>query len=171
VQLVRAFGGRAYGTARTEDKVARARAFGLTDGAVLHNDTSELGAVVERWTEGRGMDVVLDLVGGSYLAASVDAAAPLGRVILIGLLAGRSATLNLGTILSRRLTIRGTVLRTRAGREKAAATEAFARDVLPLLERGAVRPVVDRVFPLGRIREAHTLLASNATFGKVVLTT
>jgi NADPH2:quinone reductase len=171
VQLIRAFGGRAYGTARTEDKVARARSLGLTDGAVLHNDSSELSAVVERWTEGSGMNVVLDLVGGFYLEASVDAAAPLGRIILIGLLAGRSATLNLGTILSRRLTIRGTVLRTRAGREKAAATEAFATEVLPLLERGAVRPVVDRVFPIEQIREAHALLESNATFGKVVVTT
>lgn len=169
VQLVRAFGGRCYGTARTSEKIARSREYGLTDGAVLGNDPAEIGGVVERWTDGKGMNVVLDLVGGQYLAASVEAAAALGRIILIGLLAGRSATLNLGTILSRRLTIRGTVLRTRAAREKAAATEAFARDVLPLLERADVRPVIDRVFTLEQIREAHALLESNDTFGKVVL--
>jgi NADPH:quinone reductase-like Zn-dependent oxidoreductase len=115
------------------------------------------------------MDVVLDLVGGPYLAASVECAALLGRIILIGLLAGRSAEINLGTVLSRRLTVRGTVLRTRPAREKAAVTDAFARDVIPLLERGDVRPVIDHVLPLERIRDAHALMESNATFGKIVL--
>jgi NADPH:quinone reductase-like Zn-dependent oxidoreductase len=115
------------------------------------------------------MDVILDLVGGPYLPINVESAAALGRIILIGLLAGRSATLNLGTILSRRVTVRGTMLRSRSPEEKAAATAAFAKDVLPLLDSGTVRPVVDRVFPLGDIRGAHALLESNATFGKIVL--
>ena len=84
-------------------------------------------------------------------------------------LAGRAANLNLGTILTRRLMIRGTMMRSRSGREKAAVTEAFARDVLPMLERGDVSPVIDRVFPLEQIREAHELMESNQTFGKVVV--
>jgi putative PIG3 family NAD(P)H quinone oxidoreductase len=169
-QLVRAFGGTAYGTARAEDKLTRARVLGMTDGITVKDDPAVIAPHVERWTEGRGVNVVLDLVGGPYLAASVECSAHLGRIILIGLLAGRSANLNLGTILTRRIAIRGTVLRTRTAREKAAATEAFARDVLPLLERGEVRPVVDHVLPLEKIRDAHALMEGNATFGKIVLT-
>ena len=168
-QLVRALGGRCYGTARSPDKIQRARELGLTDGAVIKDDPQVMAGYVRHWTDGKGVDVVLDLVGGPYLPVSMECTAPLGRIILIGLLAGRAANLNLGTILSRRLTVRGTTMRSRSAREKAAATEAFARDVLPLLERGDVRPVVDRVFPLEKIREAHELMESNQTFGKVVL--
>jgi putative PIG3 family NAD(P)H quinone oxidoreductase len=169
VQLVRALGGRCYGTARSAEKIERARELGLTDGFVAGDDLEVMRTHVQRWTDGKGVDVVLDLVGGPYLPASIECSAPLGRIILIGLLAGRSANLNLGTILSRRLMIRGTVMRARFAGEKAAATEAFARDVLPLLERGTVRPVIDTVVPLDAIRDAHALMESNATFGKVVL--
>lgn len=169
-QLVRALGGRCFGTARSEDKIERARELGMHDGAVIGDDSAIIAEHAKRWTNGAGMDVVLDLVGGAYLAASIESAATRGRIMLIGLLAGRSATLNLGTILNRRLVVRGTVLRSRPGREKATATEAFANDVLPLLSGGQVRPVIDRTFPLDRIREAHALLESNETFGKVVLT-
>jgi putative PIG3 family NAD(P)H quinone oxidoreductase len=171
VQLVRAFGGRCYGTARTADKIERAKALGLADGLVITGDPASIADSVARWTDGKGIDVVLDLVGGPYLPASVECAAQQGRVILIGLLAGRAANLNLGTILTRRLMIRGTVMRARSAKEKAAVTEAFARDVVPLLERGVVKPVVDRVFSLDQIREAHVLMESNETFGKIVLTT
>ena len=169
VQLARAFGGRAYGTARTADKIERARGFGLVEGLVIGGDPTTLVATAKAWTNERGIDVVLDLVGGPYLAASVNVAAASGRIILIGLMGGRSATLDLGVILNRRLTVRGTVLRTRSGVEKAEATAAFERDVLPLLSQQKVRPVVDRVLPLDQIGDAHTALQSNATFGKVVL--
>jgi NADPH2:quinone reductase len=169
IQLVRAFGGRGVGSARTPDKIERARAFGLAEGVVMGDDPMVMLEAVRSWTGDRGLDVVIDLVGGSYLTADVEAAAPLGRIVLVGLLAGRSATLNLGTILARRLTIRGTVMRSRPAREKAGATAAFVRDVLPLLEQGTVRPAVDRVLHLDRIGEAHALLASDTTFGKVVL--
>ena len=168
-QLVRALGGTCYGTARTPDKIQRARELGLTDGAVVKDDPQIMLGYVQHWTDNKGVDVVLDLVGGPYLPASVECTAHLGRIILIGLLAGRAANLNLGTILTRRLMVRGTMMRSRSAREKADATEAFARDVLPLLERGDVRPVVDRVFPLDDIRAAHELMESNATFGKIVL--
>jgi NADPH:quinone reductase len=169
VQLVRAFNGRCYGTARSPDKIQRAKELGLVDGAVVTDDPQVISGYVHHWTDGKGVDVVLDLVGGPYLPASVEVSAPLGRIILIGLLAGRSGALNFGTILTRRLTIRGTVMRARSAKEKAAVTDAFARDVLPLLERGDVRPVVDRVFPLEEIRQAHTLMETNQTFGKIVL--
>jgi NADPH:quinone reductase-like Zn-dependent oxidoreductase len=109
------------------------------------------------------------LLGGPYLGASIQAAARRGRIMLIGTVAGRSATVPVGMILGKRLRLRGTVLRARSIEEKRAATAAFARDVLPLLESGAVRPNVDRVFELGDIRAAHERLAANETFGKVVL--
>jgi NADPH2:quinone reductase len=169
IQLIRALGGRAYGTARTADKIERARSLGLIDGAVIDADVAVLSEHTRRWTNDTGIDVTLDLVGGPYLAAGVDAAAMRGRIILIGLLAGRSASVNLGAILTKRLTIRGTVLRSRSAEEKAAVTAAFQRDVLPLLQRAVVTPVIYRVLPLSRIREAHELLESNETFGKVVL--
>ena len=169
-QLVRAFGGVCFGSARSEDKIARARELGMQDGVVVRGELHVLKEAVDRWSGGAGMNVVLDLVGGPYLPASVECAGQLGRIILIGLLAGRSAEVNLGTVLTRRLAIRGTVLRSRPAREKADATSAFARDVLPLLEQGAVRPIVDHVLPLDQVRQGHALLESNATFGKVVLT-
>lgn len=167
IQLARALGGLPFGTARSADKIERARAFGLDAGAVI-GTADEMAAAVRGWNAS-GVDVALDLVGGDWLAATVECMAMRGRIVLIGLLAGRSATLNLGTVLTRRLQILGTVLRSRSAREKTDATAAFARDVLPLLESGQVRPVVDSVFPLERIAEAHALLESNRTFGKVVL--
>lgn len=167
IQLARTLGGLPFGTARSADKIERARAFGLDAGAVI-GAADEMAAAVRAWNA-PGVDVALDLVGGDWLAATVECMAMRGRIVLIGLLAGRSATLNLGTVLTRRLQIRGTVLRSRSAREKADATAAFARDVLPLLGSGQVRPVVDSVFPLERIAEAHALLESNRTFGKVVL--
>ena len=169
-QLVKALGASCFGTARTADKIARAREYGLKEGAVIEGDPAQMSGYVQHWTDGKGMDVILDLVGGPYFPASLESAATLGRVILIGLLAGRAANVNLGTVLTKRLTVRGTVMRARTAREKAAATDAFIRDVIPLLEQGAVRPVVDTVFPLERIAEAHALLESNTTFGKIVLT-
>jgi putative PIG3 family NAD(P)H quinone oxidoreductase len=169
LQLVNALGGTAVGTARSADKIERAKKLGLAHGAVLQADLQPLAGHVHHWTDGRGVNVVLDLVGGPYLPASIECAAPLARVILIGLLAGRSATLNLGSILNKRVMVRGTVLRARLPAEKAAATQAFERDVLPLLERGAVKPVIDRVFPLDHIREAHARMESNESFGKIVL--
>lgn len=169
VQLAHALGATCLGTARTAEKIARARAFGLDQGTVVSADPQAVVADVLGWTGGKGVDVVLDLVGGPYLAADVECAAPQARILLVGLLAGRAATLNLGTVLTRRVTIRGTVLRTRPAKEKAAVTAAFARDVLPMLERGTVRAIVHQVFPLEDIRSAHALLESNATFGKIVL--
>jgi NADPH2:quinone reductase len=169
VQLVRAFGGVSIGTARTDDKLRRARELGLDHAITIAADPAAMLDPIARLTKGGGVNVVIDLVGGPYLAIDVHACAPLGRIVLVGLLAGRSAMLDLGTILSRRISIRGTVLRSRPAIEKAEATSAFARTVLPLLERAEVRPVIDSVIPLERIREAHERLESNTTFGKVVL--
>jgi len=168
VQLARAAGALPLGDARTAAKIERARSLGLADGFVV----DDIGALAQRVTErtnGAGVEIVLDLVGGEYLAASIAAAAPKGRIILIGTMGGRDVSLPLGVLLGKRLTLRGTVLRARPLEEKIIATRAFAAQVVPLLASGAVRPVVDRVFPLDQIGDAHRYLESNATFGKVVI--
>lgn len=169
VQLVRAFGATPFGTARTPEKIERARAFGLDDGVAITSDPDAMLTHTEKWTGGKGIDVTLDLVGGPYLPASIRAAASRGRIMLIGTMAGRTANLPLSMMLGKRLTLRGTVLRARSIEEKRVVTAAFARDVVPLLESKAVRPTVDTIFELDDIAAAHERLAGNETFGKVVL--
>jgi NADPH2:quinone reductase len=168
-QLVRAHGATPYGTARTADKIERAKQFGLADGLVVGEDTSVIATAFNELTGGKGIDVTLDLVGGPYLGPSIQAAARRGRIMLIGTIAGRNATIPVNLILHKRLTLRGTVLRARSVEEKRLATAAFARDVLPLVASGQVRATVDQVFDLNDIRAAHERLGSNATFGKIVL--
>jgi putative PIG3 family NAD(P)H quinone oxidoreductase len=168
-QLARACEAIPYGTARTAEKITRAREYGLEDGIPVSDDVEAFVAAVERWTSGKGMEITLDLVGGPYVAADIKAAALKGRIMLIGTIAGRSATIPVGAVLGKRLTVRGTVLRARTIEEKRAVTAAFARAVVPLLAAGTVQAVVDRVLPLDEIRAAHERLASNETFGKVVL--
>ena len=165
-QLVRALGGRAFGTSRTPDKIERAKIFGLESGCAL----GELSAFAEKVTGGSGFDVVLDLNGGPYFAASLEAMALKGRIILIGGVAGGKTNVDLYQILRKRLHIIGTVLRARSLAEKIEITNAFAREVVPLLAKGAIKPVIDSVFTLEEVQDAHRRLESNETFGKVVLT-
>ena len=171
-QIVTALGGRAFGTSRTPDKIERAKAFGLAAGNVVPEPSSltQLGAFAKDVTDGRGFDVVLDLNGGPYFSASLEAMALRGRIILIGGVAGGKADVDLYQILRKRLHIIGTVLRARSLQEKIAITDAFAREVVPLLASGSIQPVIDSVFPLDQIQDAHRRLESNETFGKVVLT-
>jgi NADPH:quinone reductase-like Zn-dependent oxidoreductase len=124
-------------------------------------------AIIE--ATGGGADVTLDLVGGAYVEADVAAAAPRGRIVCIGAMAGARATLPVVAIMAKRLQLIGTMLRSRTIEEKAAATDAFVRDVVPLLATGRLVPIVDATLPLERAEDAYELLASDATFGKVIL--
>jgi len=169
MQLASAAGAIPFGDARSAEKIDRARELGLAEGVVVGDDLGIIAKRALEWTQNVGVEIVLDLVGGRYTPASIAAAAPQGRIILIGTMAGRDVSLPLGVILGKRLTIRGTVLRARPLEEKIAATRAFAAQVVPLFAQGVVRPVVDRVFPLDQIAAAHRHLESNTTFGKVVL--
>ena len=172
IQLVRALGGHAFGSSRTPDKIERAIDFGLESGYVVREPTAltRLSDFAENVTDGRGFDVVLDLNGGPYFAASLEAMALRGRIILIGGVAGGKADVDLYQILRKRLHIIGTVLRARSLEEKIAITNAFAGEVVPLLGEGTIQPVIDSIFPLEKIQDAHRRLESNETFGKVVLT-
>src|SRR6185369_1282381 len=172
-QLVRALGGHAFGTSRTPHKIERAKPLGLEAGYEVPDPSAlaELSAFARNVTGGRGFDVVLDLNGGPYFAASLEAMAPRGRIILIGGVAGGKADVDLYQILGKRLHVIGTVLRARSLEEKIAITAAFAREVAPLLDSGSIQAVIDSVFPLEQIQDAHRRLESNQTFGKVVLET
>lgn len=169
VQLVRARGGVALGTSRSAAKMARARELGMADGFDASAGLDSLAQWVRDRTAGRGANVALDLVGGPYLRPTLDALAPRGRVMLIGTVAGAEATIPLGPLLRKRLTIRGTVLRSRTLEERAHDARAFASRVVPLIATGAISAVIDRVFPLEEIAEAHRVVESNTTVGKVVL--
>ena len=116
-----------------------------------------------------GVDVVLELVGGQYVAEDLNCVAPGGRIILVGLVAGNRADVDLGTILKRRLEIRGTVLRARPLEGKILLAKSFSRHVLPFIASGALKPVIDKKFALADAAEAHRYLSSNENYGKVVL--
>lgn len=170
VQLARAWGCPSVGTARTEDKLRRAEALGLGAGVLAPREFAPLDladAIIG--AAGGPIDVTADLVGGGYVTTDVLAAAVGGRIVLIGTLAGGRSDLPLLAVMSKRLTIHGTVLRPRTLAEKAAATAAFTAEVVPLLASGAVAPVIDTVLPLEEAEAAYELLASDSTFGKVVL--
>jgi putative PIG3 family NAD(P)H quinone oxidoreductase len=169
VQLTRARGSVPYGTSRTADKLERAKPLGMADGIVLRESLAALTEAAQKWTGDRGFDLVLDLVGGPYVAASIEAMALRGRMMLVGTVAGSRAELNLGRVLFKRLELRGTVLRARPLAEKIAVTRAFADEVVPLLASGALRATLDREFPMAEVQAAHHRLESNDSFGKVVL--
>jgi NADPH2:quinone reductase len=126
-------------------------------------------AAVRDVSGGRGADVVLDVIGAEYLARNVDAVAPYGRILQVGTMGNIRGEINLGPLMAKRAALIGTVLRPRPLEEKIALTQRFTREVLPWFERGVCRPVIDRRFALDDIVEAHRLLESNATFGKVVI--
>ncbi|HEY6250478.1 MAG TPA: NAD(P)H-quinone oxidoreductase [Candidatus Angelobacter sp.] len=169
VQLVHAIHARAFGTSRTAGKIQRARALGLQDGIAVQQNFDELAAAVQKWTFGKGIDVVLDLAGGPYVAASQKLMAAKGRIILAGTMAGSTSELDSRLVMSKRLRIIGTVLRARPLEEKIQVTQAFAREVVPLLASGVLRPNIDSKFAMADIRKAHERLESNQTFGKVVI--
>ena len=160
VQVARALGATTVGTSRTPAKLERARSLGLGAGvAAGASMAEEIGEV----------DVVIDLVGGDYLETDVAVCRRRGRVIIVGLLAGAKAKLNLGAVWTKRLTLRGTTLRGRPDYEKALATRAFEREVVPLLGSGELEIVVDRTFSLDDAPKAYDHMASNLGYGKTII--
>jgi putative PIG3 family NAD(P)H quinone oxidoreductase len=169
LQLAKAAGATVLGTSRTREKLERALALGLDHGILVDRSDPLFADEVVRLTGAQGVPLVLDFVGGPYAAENVRSLAPRGRIVVIGTMGARAASVDLSLLMRRRGEIIGTVLRPRPLEEKIAATRLFARDVLPLLESGRVRPIVDAVFPLDRVREAHERLEKNESFGKLVL--
>ena len=169
VQLARAAGATVYGTSRTTDKLEQVRTLGLDETITVRDRPQQFVERVRKLTANVGVEVILDLIGGDYFPANLQALATRGRIICVGTTAGRKSEIDLGLVLRKRATIIGTVLRPRSIEEKAEATHRFTTHVLPLISRGLVRPIVDRVYPVGEVRAAHEYLESNRSCGKIVL--
>ncbi|HEX7035911.1 MAG TPA: NAD(P)H-quinone oxidoreductase [Pseudomonadales bacterium] len=168
IQLCRAFHNPCFVTAGSQDKIERCVALGADGGVNRHAGGFE--EPVRVWSDGAGVDVILDPVGGAYLQQNLQCLAPGGRLVLIGLMGGARAEANLGLLMMKRLRVIGSTLRARPIGEKAAVMDALKARVWPLFESGAIVPVVDEVVPIEEAERAHALVESNETVGKVVLT-
>lgn len=166
-QLVRALGATPYATAGSPEKVAAAAGYGAD--VVLDYRADDLAARLRGLTGGAGVDVVLDPVGARYLDLHVQVLATGGRLVVIGLMGGRVAELDLATLMGKRASVHGSTLRARPWQEKADICARVVVEVWPLLARGAVRPVVDRVLPLAQAGEAHRVVEAGEHVGKVLL--
>jgi NADPH:quinone reductase len=169
IQLTVAHGAKAFGTSRSADKLQLAKEFGLRGEIVVGDDPLAVFDAIKELTSGQGVNVIIDLVGARYLEANLKCLAPKGRMMLVGTTSGAQATLDFGVVMSKRLTLRGTVLRARSNEEKADATARFENEVAPLLADGKVRPVIDRIYEMSEVREAHGRMEANENFGKLVL--
>lgn len=168
IQLASARGARVLATAGSDDRCRICE--GLGAARAINYRAEDFVAVVRQETAGRGVDLVLDIVGGSYLSRNLSVLAVEGRLVQIGLMDGEpTAALDLRRVLGRRLTVTGSTLRSRSIEEKGAIADAVRRHVWPLIERGAVRPVIDRTFPLDEAAAAHRLMESGGHVGKIVL--
>ncbi len=167
IQLVKAAGATAIVTAGSDEKCARCRDLGA-DVAVNYR-SGDFVAEAKQATGGRGVDVVLDSIGAPYLRGNLDALAVGGRLVLIGLMGGAKAELNLGALLTRRLQVIGSTLRARPVEEKAEIVAGFLARFGAALESGEIHPVVHRSFSLGEAAEAHRLVKASEHFGKVLL--
>jgi len=165
VQLIGAVGATSYGTARSTGKLHAAKKLGLDVGLSADGWADALA----HHTHGAGVDVILDFVGGPYLHDNLHALAPRGRMVLLGTLGGGTGEIDLGVVMRKRLQIMGSVLRVRPLEEKIAVSQAWGQQVVPLLARGTVQPVVDRVFALRDAADAHRYMETNANIGKIVL--
>ena len=167
IQLARALGSTVYATAGSEEKCAACRSLGAAD--AFNYREEDFVARLREATGGTGVDVILDMVGGDYLARNLKCLVPGGRLVLIALLGGARSEINLAPVMMKRLTLTGSTLRPRSVAEKAAIAAALAERVWPLLAAGRVRPVMHAAFPLEAAADAHRLMESSAHIGKIVL--
>lgn len=167
LQIARAAGATVIGTARSAEKLERAKTLGLS--CAVDASSGDWAEGVEKAVGKDGVHAIVDLVGGSYLEGNLRVLALRGRIVVVGLTAGATAQFNMGLLLRKRLTIVGTVLRARPLEEKIALARDFATHAIPMFEAGVLRAVIDRVMPFAEIRAAHELMESNGTFGKIVL--
>jgi NADPH2:quinone reductase len=167
IQIAHVMGCLVFGTSRTAGKLELAKELGLDVG--IHANSEDFADTVRWHTDGQGVDLVIDFLGAPALAGNLAALTTTGRLVLVGLLGGGTGSIELTALLRKRISIVGTTLRARPLEEKIAVTRRFAARVVPWLERGLVRPIVDRVFSVDDIRAAQTRLESNHGFGKIVI--
>jgi NADPH:quinone reductase len=164
MQLAYAMGLRVFGTARSDWKLDRLRS--VAPATLIDTSKEDFVEIVRA---AGGANYIVDLVGGDYLGKNITCINPLGRIVVVGLVAGSVSTLDMRLLLNKRLTLVGTVLRARSLAEKIEVARLFEREALPWIAAGAVRPVVDRVFGISEVQSAHTMAERNENVGKIVL--
>ena len=167
LQLAKTAAATVFGTAGSDEKLAKAKALGLDVG--INYRTQNFEEIVLAETGGAGVHAIFDMVGASYWGKNLAGLAPKGRLILVGLLGGSKVEANLGDILKKRIQIIGTTLRGRPIEEKIALTQALQQHVLPLFESGKIKSIIDRVFSLQEAAAAHGYMEANKNFGKIIL--
>lgn len=166
IQLAHATGATTFGTSRTPGKLEAAKELGLDYGL----SDQQFGAEIQRLTGGEGVHVIIDFVGAPYMEQNLSAMAMWGRIVYLATMGGAQANINIGALMQKRVSIRGVTLRTRTLEEKLAVTRRFAAHVLPLLASGKVKPIIEQVYPLEKIAEAHQTMGENRNFGKLIIT-
>jgi NADPH2:quinone reductase len=166
IQIAKAIGASIIVTA-SAGKVGRCLELGAD--LAIDYGSQDFVAEAQNFTGWRGVDVILDVIGGEYVDRNINAAMIGGRIVQVGVMGGGSTSVNVGMLLPKRLSLIGTVLRARPLEEKIAITRRFAREVLPLFNTGAIRPVIDSRFALDQIAAAHEVMESNANVGKIVI--
>jgi NADPH2:quinone reductase len=168
IQLATAFGATVYATAGSDEKVAACRELGAAE--AINYRTADFAAEIKRITGGRGVDVILDMVGGPYLARDIRSLAVDGRLVLIAFLQGSKVeNFDFVQVMTKRLTITGSTMRPRTTAQKGAIAAELRERVWPLLDAGRCGPVIHRVFPLAEAAEAHRLMESSTHIGKIML--
>jgi len=168
IQLATAWGATVYATAGSADKARACERLGAVRGIDYRSE--DFVEVIRTATAGAGVNVILDIVAGSYLARNMEASALEGRIVVISLLGGAKSEINMGVMLTKRLTLTGSTLRARSVAEKALVAHSVRQNVWPLLSAGRVRPVIHSTFPLAQASAAHSLMESSNHIGKIVLT-
>jgi NADPH:quinone reductase len=166
IQIAHALGHRVFATVGNDEKCRACEALGAR---AINYKTEDFVERVKSWTGGRGVDVILDMVAGDYVPRELDALAEGGRLLLIASLGGSSATLDLGKVMRRRLTVTGSTLRVRSPEFKAAIARQLYDVVWPLIGAGKVRVVIDRVFPAAEAAQAHSVMEASGHIGKLLL--
>jgi NADPH:quinone reductase len=165
IQLAHATGATTFGTSRTSVKLERAKQLGLDFGLADKNFAAE----VKRLTAGDGVHVVLDFIGAPYLEQNLEALTTWGRLVFLATMGGAQAQVNLGMLMGKRISMRGCTLRTRTLEEKLAVTRRFSTSVLPLLVDGKLKPIIEQVYAMEEIAEAHRAMGENRNFGKLIV--
>ena len=165
IQLAREAEAMTFGTSRTPRKLELARDLGLDVGLSNENFAAEVNSL----TKGEGVHVVIDFIGAPYLEQNLQALAMWGRLVFLSTMGGVQANVNIGMLMGKRISMRGVTMRTRTLEEKLAVTHRFSTDVLPLFANGRVKPIIEQVYPLEEIGEAHRVMGENRNFGKLVV--
>ena len=167
IQLAKSVGAITFGTAGSDEKLDKAKELGLDFGINYNNQ--QFPEVVKERTNSRGVDVILDVIGAPYWVDNISSLNTKGRMVIVGTMGGATQEVNLGSLMQKRLTIKGTVLRSRSMPEKMALNQQFVKHVLQLLRDGRINPVVDRLFSIEDVGNAHSYMETNANFGKIIL--